>query len=727
MMMWRLIVPALAVSALACGAPAAMAQSMDAVYQQGLARERGAGDLAGAIELYQRVAQSGDRVLAAKALVRLGEAYEKMGAKEAQAAYERILRDYADQAEPVSVARQRLATMRSAPAVAARPAAAMAMVYADLPQLRMRDNPQYDFSPAGDQIVIRSPAARDPLLGAALEIVTSGGTVVRTLLPAVREMGRSTPRWSPDGKHIAFIQRSFLGADSSFAALMIVPAAGGTPRVVTREIPLPNPARGGVFWTPDSRGITIASGRGLVTVDLEGKIVRTAPMELRFLQHVTGYSPDGRWIAFHRTNDDTEQHDETDIWIIPATGGNRVQLTSSPGLDSWPIFADDRTIYFVSDRNGSANIFRLEIDPASGAPRGEPTQVTSYTDAMVMHPRLIDGGKRLAYTLVREMSAVRVGTPDGATRAIARGVSPQLSPDGTTIFYFSQGEAEPGIFAVPAAGGAPRRITSTTRAGNFFQPFSVSRDGSSLAFVAHEGRQSVLFTVPTRGGKPVELLRLDTREFIVPAWSPDGKKIAYAHGDGLYLTSASGGRSERIATAKKFEGWTVRWSPDGRHIAAAAWPAEGAPDENVIYVVPASGGEMRRVTPASEGGYKEGLEWHPDSERLTYMFYGNDWRLDEIRVAYADGRPTTRLLDQPYPIWDYVGTWHPNGRNFYHIASSRGEWGLFVHDATTGATRELFPESEGSAGVPAFSHDGSTMVFPVLKTTRQIWTVTTGR
>ena len=72
------------------------------------------GDLKAAIELYRQIAKSGDRAIAARALVRMGQCYEKLGdaeAKEARAAYERVVRDFGDQAEVVAQARVRLAAM----------------------------------------------------------------------------------------------------------------------------------------------------------------------------------------------------------------------------------------------------------------------------------------------------------------------------------------------------------------------------------------------------------------------------------------------------------------------------------------------------------------------------------------------------------------------------------------------------------------------------------------
>ena len=69
------------------------------------------GDLKGAIEQYRKLAQSANRTVAATALVRMGQCYEKLGDTEARKAYERVVRDYAEQRQPVLQARQRLAAM----------------------------------------------------------------------------------------------------------------------------------------------------------------------------------------------------------------------------------------------------------------------------------------------------------------------------------------------------------------------------------------------------------------------------------------------------------------------------------------------------------------------------------------------------------------------------------------------------------------------------------------
>jgi Tol biopolymer transport system component len=412
--------------------------------------------------------------------------------------------------------------------------------------------------------------------------------------------------------------------------------------------------------------------------------------------------------------------------LQPADGGRAIQVTHQQGFDGWPYWAaDGRSLFFISDRSGSHNIWRIEVDPQSGLPRGTAQQLTSYTDALILHPRPIKGGRSVAYTLMRETTAIHAGATDspGASRVIARGERPQVAPDGRTVFYVGQGPERGGILAAPIDGGAPRRVTSTIPGGPFFSAFAISPNSRELAYFSKMGAQNVLFTVPAAGGTPRELIRFESTENLTPTWSPDGKLLAYSHGNGLFTIPASGGEPTKRSHLYSWDGWTVSWSPDGEHIAALAWATPKG--QNAVFVVPAGGGEARRLTPESEFGYKEGLAWHPDSRRLSYMYYGLSNRKDGSQLAYLDGRPTSLLVDLPNPQWDYVGVWHPAGREFYFISSRDRAWDLFCLDESSGKTRLVVSRNEAEPGVapPQFSADGKVMVWSVGRSTRQVWTI----
>ena len=112
-----------AITALASAAGARPQSGYD-LYQQALSKERAEGKLAEAIALYDRVVResAGDRPLAAKALLRLGECHEKLGDTESRKTYERIVRDFADQKDVAEQARARLSA-KAAGSPAARSSA----------------------------------------------------------------------------------------------------------------------------------------------------------------------------------------------------------------------------------------------------------------------------------------------------------------------------------------------------------------------------------------------------------------------------------------------------------------------------------------------------------------------------------------------------------------------------------------------------------------------------
>jgi Tol biopolymer transport system component len=702
------------------------------------------GDLERALRLYREIAadRSAGRGVAATALVNLGRTYEKLGNAQARSAYERVVRDYGDQVEQVRLARARLQTLMARTGTGDRAGEpTFRLVLGDLNLMPPRGAAPFDFPLQGNRVVFTLNHPRglgtDTFPTRRIYVADQSGTLVR---PALRDPGTwqwsSFPRWSPDGRYIAFVgARSAayarLGSQSADSvverALFIVDPDEGT----ARRIGTPHPLRGGApimaapMWTPDGLNLTFRSEQNLVTVDLEGRTVRSVPVE-RSRRLFGGYSPDGRWVVFHEVNAGSEQDNETDVWILPATGGRALQVTHAPGFDGFPSWSrDGRAVYFVSDRAGSPNVWRQPLDRETGLAQGNAEQVTFYTDANVTHPRVLADG-RLAFGLVRTNTAIHVaptGRPE-ERRTLERGRDPLLSPDGRTVFYVGEGAENEGIWAVPAEGGAARRLTPMMPAASYLRRFHVSPDGRTVTFFSRVGDGVALFTVPAAGGEPRQLLRLGTREFLAPAFSPDGSLIAYSTGNGLYVMPATGGEPRRLAQLYGWEGWTVRWSPDGRLISALGYVAPG--EENAAFVVPAAGGELRRLTPPEENEYKEALEWHPSGERLSYMYY-HDGGGDGTRQAFLDGRPTELLVNLPEPMWDYFGNWAPDGRHFYFIAAPRGsgnQWGLFAYDETTRTTSVISPAvspEQGNAAVPSFSGDGRLMAWTTTRVVGQVW------
>lgn len=191
-------------------------------------------------------------------------------------------------------------------------------------------------------------------------------------------------------------------------------------------------------------------------------------------------------------------------------------------------------------------------------------------------------------------------------------------------------------FGTSAAGGALRAERTPTW---------------KIAFESDAGLDIVSSETP----RPHPLLRHaagENREDGVPAFSPDGLRVAYEHvsrrpgRDGLYVLDVAGGPGLRLARGDHID--DIAWSPDGTQIAfSRGWSSR----DSGIYVVSSHGGAVRRIFPA--GGF---LAWSPDGAKLVC----NCRRGLAVWVFDADGGRARRLTG---PIGVLARAfWSPDGR-----------------------------------------------------------------
>jgi Tol biopolymer transport system component len=273
---------------------------------------------------------------------------------------------------------------------------------------------------------------------------------------------------------------------------------------------------------------------------------------------------------------------------------------------------------------------------------------------------------------------------------------------------------EEGIYAVAREGGSPRRLTESIPFEHkglvYYHRFDLSPDGRKIAYSAEVGEEQAVLVVPTNGGKAQVLTRFEDGGMgAVPQWSPDSSQLAYADGNDLCVISAAGGEPRKLGHMKLgWVGGSVQWSPDGKLIGAFGFVKPGL---NAVFVVPSSGGELRQLTPGEK--WKEGLEWHPDGQRLTYHM---SLLSAETHQAFIDGREPTLLVNAP-DAWDYVGIWAPDGHRYFFVGGPP----MYCYDESTGTTTQISEEGE-SAGVPRFSGDGKTMAWwASRRTSTQTW------
>ncbi|MCH8979145.1 MAG: PD40 domain-containing protein [Armatimonadetes bacterium] len=587
------------------------------------------------------------------------------------------------------------------------------VLFADVPVVQFGQWASFDVSPSGDRSVFHEAKDGEP---GQLYIHEQTGSVVRALLNDLGPWyGFSYPTWSPDGQLIAYSASKPSPAGESqspVAAIFVVSPDGGTPRQIG-----PNLTRvRGLCWTPDGQSLTYldAGTDGVHTVLLDGGGVRTMTGDTAGLVAFGGYSPDGRWLAMSVSVPSDLPGRHAEIRILSTTDDKTVSLATAPGYDVGPAWGPDGGgLYFVSDANNGPNIWKLTIDPETGSRQGDPVQVTFFSGAGPRHPQAIAGGRRIAFLFSRTDKTIQVADTSRQTESIsvAGGGQPRLSPDGQVLYFRKSGPDGAGIYAVTRDGGTPLRLAEDA-------PFDLSPDGATLAYIRNVGETAALYTVSTRGGEPRVLFEFEGNTRTLAHWSPDGSLLAYAQGTGLFVISADGGTPEKLAELPGWDGRTLRWSPDGELIAAIGRAGRVEGEKNAVFVVPASGGEPRQLTPASV--YKEGLEWHPDGQRLTYhMSQGNS----ETRQVFLDGGAPSLLVNQP-TLWDYVGRWAPGGQRFYFKSFEEDSpHDIYVFDEATGDI-SLFAIN---ADLPTWSRDGKTIAWVSSKESRQLWVMSNFR
>jgi Tol biopolymer transport system component len=250
----------------------------------------------------------------------------------------------------------------------------------------------------------------------------------------------------------------------------------------------------------------------------------------------------------------------------------------------------------------------------------------------------------------------------------------------------------------------------------------VSPDGSHIAIFVREGTESVLYVIPGADGSPRRLYATEYPGTSVPAWSPDGSELVFTDGRQMKIVTAGGGRPEVIAeNVVEWENWILRWSPDGDRVAAFAYLEDEL--ENVLMIVNRKTHQVTRVTPPEEDAYKEYLDWHPSGQYLSYMTYQGRYQ-DGSRIVNLATGETKTIAQMPDPMWDYFGTWGPDG-NFYFTSGVRGSWvqnGLYVYKEDGSSNPVRVPPGK-TINVPTWSRDGSVATWHETEHRRQLWMI----
>ncbi|NWF81461.1 MAG: PD40 domain-containing protein [Chloroflexi bacterium] len=469
------------------------------------------------------------------------------------------------------------------------------------------------------------------------------------------------PRFSPDSASVAFTS-----GRSGAGDIFVLPLDGGPVRQLTFHDAFCRVED----WAPDGQTIYFTSDReqlgpDIYRVGLAGDtpaLVYSEPYEsLGFV----ALAPGGEQLAFANTRDPWWRRGPNpfapgEIWLGPTrpdyaalrmvagpgpANGHPALAAPYAGRNTAPLWAPDgRGLYFVSDRDGTENLWFLPLDG------GELRQVTRFTDGRLCFPAIARRSGLIVFE--RDWRLWRLDPASGACAPIdvrvradakytpvrveswSRGFSElRLSPDGKKLAFVARGT----VFADFADKETDRDI----RQGPSFRVTDTQARERQIAWTPDS--RSLIYISDRHGEDEIYrydfTTRLETRlthdltPKRLPRVAPDGKTVAYISGhEALHVLDLEHGTHHELCRARFVVAADLAWSPDSR------WLAFLAQDERYfsnVWVIPATGGPARQVSFLSNQSGGD-LLWAPNGQFI--LFTTEQYRA-ETQIVRVDLRP----------------------------------------------------------------------------------------
>jgi Tol biopolymer transport system component len=582
-------------------------------------KEEVEGDLPRAIELYKKLARSTDRATAAKALLRLGNCYEKLGDAQARATYQRVLREFADQPQETHEANLRIAKLGGSSDSSSR----QGMVFRQMP---FRPDSSWMHTD-GRHIAYIKSATGDIVV---TDVNGSRARVAAGPKDHGLEGSVSSPVLSPDGKHLAY--RAHLDRERQYSELVLVNLEAGERHTLLKT------GRGTSFdihdFTPDGTQVLIISKDRHGSVDslqfvstLDGRITKIRESRAGSMESAR-VSADGRYIAFSDRSGEAALN--LNIVIVRADGGGEIKLAEHRDTDRPVVWLRSGGILFSCTRTADTSLWLQSM--SGGVPAGAPVLVRGNME----HFEDLGAGQNGTVYLGREIARNNTFLVDydpmtGRITEQPQPVSRQWegrlgagdwSGDGKQLAYLIppaghdlyEGAAIVALRAL--ATDRERRIVPKIAILNFISSY----DGRSLLAEGIDDRQLYgVFRVDTETGESTPIVTGDhNRAWLQPIWvSADDKVLYYRRSDGaarqVTMMRRDLAQGEEKALVSTLMPGNIHVAPGGDRLAVR----EENPSRLSVFDV--STGAMRPFYQAPPSDRIVDVKWMEDARSMLFF------------------------------------------------------------------------------------------------------------
>ncbi len=476
--------------------------------------------------------------------------------------------------------------------------------------------------------------------------------------------GESMPRFSADGKTIVFV-----GNYDGNRDIYTIPVAGGAPTRVTHH-----PGAETICdWTPDGKILFFTNGLAglqrqtqLFTVDATGGMPQKLPVPYAAFGAI---SPDGTWLAYTPHTADTRTWKRyrggmaTDIWLFNLKDNSAKRITDWEGTDSqamWVPGGDGRTLYYMSDAGPDHRLNIWKYDVTSG----NREQVTKYTEDDVKWPSIGPGSAGKGEIIFQLGSELRL--LDLATN-------------------------RDSVITITIPGDRPTIRPRSVDAAKNIQGGTISPTGKRVAIEA----RGDIFSAPAKEGVTRNLTRTDGVFERDPAWSPDGKWIAYFSDESgeyeLWIRPSDAKPPEEKADDKK----------DDKKSGEAKKEEPKKDDAKKPEPKPAP----RKLTNLG-AGFRSDAAWSPDSKSIVFHDQGGRLYLCAVESGETKLIDTDPWSNGPSTSWSSDSGWLAYSLSHHDSAQTS----IWLYNMKSGQKTQVTSEFFAS-GSPAFDRKGEYLYF----------------